>query len=144
MIKIDSKSDQAKKDEARKKIEQALKRVKAGEDFATVAKEVSEDTGSKNNGGDLNYFYKGQTGSKTFEDAAFSLKTGEISDIVTSDTGYHIIKVTDKKDAKKISYDEAKNNIISNLKSSKVNSAVAKYITALKNKSTIETFPINK
>jgi peptidyl-prolyl cis-trans isomerase C len=144
MIKIDSKADQAKKDEARKKIEQALKRVKGGEDFATVAKEVSEDTGSKNNGGDLNYLYKGQTGSKAFEDAAFSLKTGDISDIVTSDTGYHIIKVTDKKDAKKISYEEAKNNIISNLKSSKVNSAVAKYITALKNKSTIETFPINK
>jgi peptidyl-prolyl cis-trans isomerase C len=143
MIKIDSKADQAKKDEARKKIEQALKRVKAGEDFAAVAKEASEDANSKANGGDLNYFSKGQT-PKSFEDAAFALKTGEISDIVTTDTGYHIIKATDKKDAKKISYEEAKNDIISNLKSSKVNSAVNKYITALKNKSTIETFPISK
>jgi peptidyl-prolyl cis-trans isomerase C len=143
MIRVDSKADQSKKDEAKKKIEQVLNRLKDGEDFAALAKEVSEDANSKNNGGDLNYISKGQA-PQSFEDAAFTLKKGEISDIVTTDSGYHVIKVTDKQDAKKISYEESKNDIITSLKSSKVNSAVSKYIIALKNKSTIQTLPISK
>jgi len=144
MIIVDSKADQSKKDEARKKIEQVMKRLKAGEDFAALAKEVSQDTSTKENGGDLDYFSKGQIGSQSFEDAAFGLKKGEISDIVETDSGYHIIKLTDKTDAKKISYEEAKNDIIDSLKSTKVNSNVNKYITELRNKATIETFPISK
>jgi peptidyl-prolyl cis-trans isomerase C len=143
MIRADSKADQSIKDEAKKKIEQVLNRLKAGEDFAALAKEVSEDANSKNNGGDLDYISKGQA-PQSFEDAAFALKKGEISNIVTTDSGYHIIKVTDKQDAKKISYEESKNDIITSLKSSKVNSAVNKYIIVLKNKSTVETLPINK
>ena len=144
MIRFASNAEQSKKDEAKKKIEQVMQRLKAGEDFAAVAKEVSEDTNSKANGGDLNYFSKGQIGSQSFEDAAFALKKGETSNIVETTSGYHIIKLTDKMDAKKISYEEAKNDIISSLKSSKVNSNVSKYIVKLKNKSTIETFPISK
>jgi peptidyl-prolyl cis-trans isomerase C len=143
MIRVDSKADQSKKDEAKKKIEQVLNRLKAGEDFAALAKEVSEDTNSKNNGGDLDYISKGQA-PQSFEDAAFALKKGEISNIVTSDSGYHIIKVTDKQDAKKIGYEESKNDIITGLKSSKVNSAVNQYVIVLKNKSTIQTLPISK
>jgi len=144
MIMVDSKADQPKKDEARKKIEQVMKRLKDGEDFAALAKEVSQDPSTKENGGDLNYFSKGQIGSQSFEDAAFALKKGEISDIVETGSGYHIIKLTDKMDAKTISYEEAKNDIINSLKSNKVNSNVNKYITELRNKSTIETFPISK
>jgi peptidyl-prolyl cis-trans isomerase C len=143
MIKVDSNADQAKKDEARKKIDDALTRLKAGGEFAALAKEVSEDTGSKDNGGDLGYLSKGQT-PQSFEDAAFALKKGEISDIVKTDTGYHIIKLNDKKDAGTISYEEAKNDIINGMKSSKVNSAVNKYVIVLRNKATIVTFPISK
>ena len=143
MIRVASNADQTKKDEARKKIEEVMKRVKTGEDFAALAREVSEDTDSKNNGGDLNYFSKGQS-PQSFEDAAFALKKGEISDIVKTDSGYHIIKVTDKTDAKKISYEESKNDIVTSLKNSKVNSAVSNYIIGLKNKSNIQTFPLSK
>lgn len=141
MIGVASSADQTKKDEAKKKIEQVLKRLKAGEDFAAVAKEVSEDANSKNNGGDLNYFSKGQL-PQSIENAAFALKTGDISDIVNSDSGYHIIKVTDKKDSTKIGYEDVKNDIITSLKNNKVSSAVNKYITVLKNKATIMTYPI--
>jgi peptidyl-prolyl cis-trans isomerase C len=141
MIGVASSADQTKKDEAKKKIEQVLKRLKAGEDFAAVAKETSEDANSKNNGGDLNFFSKGQL-PQAIETAAFALKTGEISDVVNSDSGYHILKVTDKKDSTKIGYEEVKNDIISSLKNSKVSSAVNKYITVLKNKSTIMTYPV--
>jgi peptidyl-prolyl cis-trans isomerase C len=144
MIIVDSKADQSKKDEARKKIEEVMKRLKAGEDFATLAKEVSQDTSTKEYGGDLDYFSKGQIGSQAFEDAVFNLKKGEISEVVETDSGYHIIKLTDKTDAKKISYEEAKNDINDSLKSAKVNSKVDEYITELRNKATIETFPISE
>ncbi len=69
-----------------------------GADFATLASERSLDTGSAANGGDLGWFKRGQM-VKPFEDAAFSLKVGETSGIVATDYGYHIIRVTDRKEA---------------------------------------------
>jgi parvulin-like peptidyl-prolyl isomerase len=74
------------------KAEDLLKRVRAGEDFAALAKEFSDDPGSKVQGGDLGWFGRGQM-VKPFEDAAFSLKQGEVSGVVESPFGYHIIKV---------------------------------------------------
>ncbi len=83
--------------EAIRKIFEIRKRiVDDGEDFETVAKEVSEDPGSAPNGGDLGCFSKGQMVPE-FEDAAFSLDVGEVSQPVKTDFGYHLIQVYDKK-----------------------------------------------
>lgn len=82
--------------EKKKEIEKVAKRLKDGEDFAAVAKEVSEDPGSKVNGGDLNFFSKEQMVPE-FAEAAFSLEKGKISEPIKTQYGYHLIKVTDKK-----------------------------------------------
>ena len=94
LFKIEGK-DEA---EVRKQAEAVLKRAKSGEDFAKLANEFTEEEVGKTRGGDLDYFGRGQM-AKEFEDAAFALEPNQISDIVKSSFGLHIIKTTDKKPA---------------------------------------------
>lgn len=83
---------------ARAKAEDVLKRARAGEDFSALAKEFSTDPGSKDKGGDLGWFGRGQM-MKEFEDAAYSLQPGQISDIVETKYGFHIIKLDERRTA---------------------------------------------
>ena len=138
LIKVDSTAAQAQKDAAKKEIEGLLKRVKSGEDFAAVAKEKSQCPSSAN-GGDLGFFSKGQM-VKPFEDAAFSMKPGEISDIVETQFGYHIIKVTDKKDEKTIGFDEAKEDIRKTIGREKIANSYNKFYAEVRGKATVDIF----
>ncbi len=94
LLKTEGKDDAAVKKQA----EELLAKVKAGADFAQLATKYSEDDTSKVKGGDLDFFPKGQMVPE-FDKAAFSMKPGEISDLVKTQYGYHIIKLTEKKDA---------------------------------------------
>jgi len=92
------------------KAQEILKLARAGQDFATLAKNYSEDPGSAENGGDLGYFTQSQM-IKEFADAAFAMKPGEISDLVRTIFGFHIIKVEDVRPERYISFDEVKDSI---------------------------------
>jgi peptidyl-prolyl cis-trans isomerase C len=91
-----------KKKEKRQQIEKLLERAKKGEDFAALAKEFSEDPGSKDTGGEYT-FPRGQMVPE-FEEAAFSLKPNEISGVVTTQFGYHIVKLHEKTPAQKTEF----------------------------------------
>ena len=106
----DGKVDQKAVDAARAKAEDVLKQVKAGGNFAELAKKYSDDPGSAKNGGSLGFIGKGRTVPE-FEKAAFSLPKGGTSDLVQSSYGFHIIHVDDKHDAQVKSLDEVKAQI---------------------------------
>src|SRR4051812_2132156 len=103
----DGKVDQKAVDAARAKAEDVLKQVKAGGNFAELAKKYSDDPGSAKNGGSLGFIGKGRTVPE-FEKAAFSLPKGGTSDLVQSSYGFHIIHVDDKQDAHVKSLDDVK------------------------------------
>ena len=138
LIKVQADAPADQKAEARKKIEDVQQKVKKGEDFATLAKTYSEGpSGPK--GGDLGYFRRGQM-VKPFEEAAFSLKPDETSEIVETQFGYHLIKVDDKKPAKKMTYAEVKDRLNEHLKKQKTDSEANAYIETLRKDAKIEKF----
>src|SRR4029453_14334595 len=94
LFKTDGKDEAAVKAQA----EAVLKRAKAGEDFAALAKQYSEDDSNKDKGGDLDYFGRG-TMVPEFDTAAFAMKAGDISDLVKTSFGFHIIKLADHRQA---------------------------------------------
>jgi len=136
LIRVDEKADAAAKKKARTEIEGVLKQARAGTDFATLAQQHSQD-GSAAQGGDLNYFPRGQM-VPAFDKVAFSLKPGQISDIVQTQFGYHIIKVTDRKDARTVPYEEASGKIKEYLTEQRKQQHADEFIAELKKKSKIE------
>ena len=138
LIKVQADAPADQKAEARKKIEDVQQKVKKGEDFATLAKTYSEGpSGPK--GGDLGYFRRGQM-VKPFEEAAFSLKPDETSEIVETQFGYHLIKVNDKKPAKKMTYAEVKDRLNEHLKKQKTDSEANADMEKLRKYAKIEKF----
>jgi peptidyl-prolyl cis-trans isomerase C len=138
LIKVEADAPADQKAEARKKIEAVQQKVQKGEDFATLAKTYSEGP-SGPRGGDLGYFQRGQM-VKPFEEAAFSLKPNETSEIVETRFGYHLIKVDDKKPAKKMTYAEVKDRLNDHLKKQKTDSETSAYIETLRKEAKIEKF----
>jgi parvulin-like peptidyl-prolyl isomerase len=120
----------------RKQMEGLLKRARAGEDFAKLAEEYSEDPGSKYKGGEYK-FPRGQMVPE-FEAAAFSLNTNQVSDIVTTRFGYHIIKLNEKIPAKKVPYEQAANGIKEGLTQQALQKQFPDYIAKLKKDAGVE------
>lgn len=107
-----------------KTAKEVKEKVSNGEDFAALAKQYSEDTGSKEQGGEITDFALGQT-VKEFEEAAYKLDAGQVSDPVKTTYGYHIIKVTDKKELKP--FDEVKDSIRKDLEQQRIQDTTGKW-----------------
>lgn len=119
LIAVPKDAPAAERAKARAEAEALLVEArKPGVDFAELARKHSQDPGSAAQGGDLGFFGKGAM-VKPFEDAAFALQPGSISDVVESDFGFHIIKVTDAKAAKRPSLDEVRAQLLDELKTQK-------------------------
>jgi peptidyl-prolyl cis-trans isomerase C len=121
--------------EARAKAEDARRRVLAGEDFAELARELSEGPTAPE-GGDLGFFVRGQT-APAFEAAAFALEPGGISPVVRSPFGLHVIKVEEKRPARRLPLDEVSENVRSLLAQQKTGEHVAKLVKSLAEKGTV-------
>jgi peptidyl-prolyl cis-trans isomerase C len=117
--------------ESEEEAKEVKERLKKGEDFAALAKEKSKDTNAE--GGDLGFFTRGQM-LKPFEDAAFALDIGELSDPVQTQFGWHIIKVEEKRDQELPSFEEVKEAILTQLVAQKAQVV----ITGLRDAASIE------
>ncbi len=118
------------KQKAKRKAADLLKKVKGGADFAKLAKENSSCP-SKTQGGDLGFFGRGEM-VPPFEQAAYALKPGQVSDVVESKYGYHIIKLTDTKKPEIIKFEDVKERIRELLTTQKKQDALAEELTRLK------------
>ncbi len=115
----------------------AAQASKKGADFAALAKQYSEEPGAKESGGDLGFFTKDRMVPE-FAEAAFSQKVGQVSQPVRTQFGWHVIKVTETKEAHQIPYDEVKAKLIGFLKQSKQRDAVQNLIKELRDGAKVE------
>jgi peptidyl-prolyl cis-trans isomerase C len=136
LIKTDANDSEAVKAEKRKKIEDILASVKKGADFASQARAHSECP-SKEQGGDLGYFERGSMVPE-FEAVAFALKTGQLSGIVETQFGYHIIKVADHAKPAATPFEETKQQLSAYLSDQKRNEAIGSFFDSLRTAAKIE------
>jgi peptidyl-prolyl cis-trans isomerase C len=136
LIGTDKAASPDEKLKAKEKIEAILKRVQGGEDFAELARKESTCPSAKR-GGDLGLFGKGRM-VPSFEKAAFAMKPGEVSGVVETLYGYHIIKVTEKLPPTTEKFEDVKGKITEYLKAEKIKKAVAAYLEELRGKAKIE------
>jgi peptidyl-prolyl cis-trans isomerase C len=126
----------ADKEAKHKTMEGLLKRARAGEDFAKLAKEFSEDPGSKDKGGEYT-FPRGQM-VPAFETAAFALKTNEVSDVITTQFGYHIIKLSEHLPAQKVALDKVSPRIKNYLKQQELAKLAPEYMAKIRKEANVE------
>ncbi len=141
-ILIQAGPDQNEEEKAAKLAEiEALKvRIEGGEDFAEVARESSQDAGSAERGGSLGYFGRGQM-IPAFEEVAFSLETGEISDVVETQFGYHLILVSDKREAGPVPLEEVSEQVGIFLTNQKQQQVIGDYLRKLREGADIQYAP---
>jgi peptidyl-prolyl cis-trans isomerase C len=136
LIKVPENATDEQKAAAKTTLEGIEKQVKDGKDFAELAKAHSECPSSAK-GGDLGFFERGNM-VKPFETAAFSMDKGEVSPIVETNFGYHLIKVEDKRAASTMGYDQVKKSIVLFLTQQKVQEQVGAFLEKVKSESKID------
>ena len=139
LVRVQANADPAEREKARAKAAGLLADVKAGKDFAALAKQYSDDPGSGAQGGDLGFFQRGQM-VPPFEQAAFTLQVGQTSDLVTSDFGIHIIRVTDRQPGRTQPLEEVKADIEEYLLGQNREAQTRLFVESLKTKGKVEIY----
>ena len=129
------------KEKARGKAEKVLELLRKGGDFAKLAGEYSEDTDTAAKGGELGYLSPGKTNSAEFEKAAFALKSGEVSPVVETPFGYHIIKVDERQEQRTATLDETREYIRNLLKGQLEQKKAQVFLDRLAKDAGVEVFP---
>jgi len=140
LVKAGKEAGEESRKAAREKSESLLKRIRSGEDFGKVAEESSDDIGSKAKGGALDFFSRGKM-IKPFEDAAFSLKPGEVGDIVETKYGYHIIKCEGKKAAGLVPFEDEKKGIVERIAKETASNKIKEFIEKRMTEEKVTFFP---
>lgn len=138
LIKVDQEDDEESRQAKKEKLQGILNDIRNGASFAEQASLYSEGP-TKSKGGDLGFFGKGDM-VEPFSNAAFSMEIGEVSDIVETRYGYHIIKVTDRKQARTVPFDEVQDRISGYLESNQKNEAINEYLTRLREEADIQYY----
>lgn len=138
LIMVGPEAPESDKAKARQSLEDLRARVLRGGSFAELARAHSEDP-SAGNGGDLGYFARGQTVA-SFEQAAFALEVGEISDVVVTPYGFHLIQLTDRQVATPVSYERVEESLSGFLRQRKTNEAIAELAKQLREKAKVKIF----
>ena len=134
----DMKEEEKRK--ALQKIETLQQRLKKGEDFAKVAQDASEDAESAKRGGELGTISPGGTSAEEFEKAAFALKAGEVSGVVTTPYGYHIIKVDERKEKRTATLAEASDYIRKKLQNEYEAKKMQEFVEQVSKEAGVEVF----
>jgi peptidyl-prolyl cis-trans isomerase C len=137
LVRVDPKADEETKKICRTKINAARSLVLGGENFADIARKVSDDAQNARSGGDLGFFQRGAMVPE-FDKVAFSLPTNQVSEVITTQFGYHVMMVTDHKAEKQLSFDEAKDDIERLLRSRKSGDVIRKHVASLRDKAKVE------
>ena len=138
LIMVPPDADPAKKAALKARAEEALAAAKAGQDFATLAKKYSQD-GSAQHGGDLGFFPKGQM-VPAFDQAAFAMQPGQISGLVETQFGYHIIKMIERRPARTVPFPEVAAQIQQFLEQKAQQDQSRAFVQALRAKSKVDIF----
>jgi peptidyl-prolyl cis-trans isomerase C len=136
LVKVDPGESAEAKAQKKLKIEALRDRIKKGEDFAELARENS-DGPSKSQGGDLGYFARGRM-IKPFEDVAFGMKVGRVSDVVETQFGYHLIKLTGREEEEVTPLKKARDKVVELINRQKRQGAVGEYLQKLRDTAKIE------
>ena len=127
LIQVPKEASDEDKKKQKEKADEVLKKVKAGEDFTKLAAETSDDPGTKSKGGELGFFSKGSM-VPAFEQVAFSLKPGEVSELVETEFGFHVIKVDEKKEAVSEPFETIKEKVTKQVLREKQEAKVTEFV----------------
>jgi peptidyl-prolyl cis-trans isomerase C len=140
LVAAEANAPEAEKQKARQEAEDLLARARKGEDFAALAAEHSDDPGSKVRGGELPWFSRGQM-VPPFEQAAFALKEpNELSPVVESPFGYHVIQLLERKEPQPIPFEQVRERIAAGLRQEKQQEKVSRHVSSLREKAKVEVF----